>query len=275
MESEAKTRKAVEVPNVLSESTELDFNFHGCTVRTVMIDGEPYFVARDVATVLGYADTTNAIKTHCKGVAIHHPLMTGGGMQQVRVIAEADVLRLIVSSRLPSAVEFERTVFEEILPSIRRTGSYGQPSLSDEQIVAQALQITTRKVRELEAKVEADAPKVDYFEQCVAPEDDVVTLRVAAQQIGVPEKRLREAMVEAGWINRTKVGVRWSESKQKLETEWEYRAGSKHREKFALRAQHNAPRHHNGQVRQTLYVLAAAIPAIARRFAEEVSHASA
>lgn len=264
------------MPNVLNESTELDFNFYGTTVRTVVIDGEPHFAANDVATALGYVNASDAVKRHCKGVVNHYPLPTAGGVQHVRVIAESDVLRLIVSSRLPAAMEFERMVFEEILPSIRRTGSYGQQvALSDEQIVARALEITTRKVQELEAKVEADAPKVEYFEQCVAPDDDAVTLRVAALQIGVPEKRLREALVDAGWINRTKVGVRWSESKQKLETEWEYRPGSKHREKFTLRAQHNAPRHHNGQVRQTLYVLAAAIPAIARRFAGEVSRVSA
>lgn len=86
-------------------------------VRVVTIGGEPWFVGRDVANALGYADTTNAIKQHCKGVANHHPLETAGGTQMVRVLAESDVMRLIVSSKLPSAQEFERQVFEEILPS--------------------------------------------------------------------------------------------------------------------------------------------------------------
>jgi hypothetical protein len=71
---------------------------------------------------------------HCKGVTKRYPLSTAGGIQELRVIAEPDVLRLIVNCTLPAAERFERLVFEEILPSIRKTGSYssgGQPAESD------------------------------------------------------------------------------------------------------------------------------------------------
>jgi hypothetical protein len=71
-------------------------------VRVVIDEtGEPLFVGKDVTDLLGYADGVNAMKQHCKGVVKRHPLWTTGGMQEVRVLTEADVLRLIVSSKLP------------------------------------------------------------------------------------------------------------------------------------------------------------------------------
>ena len=82
-----------------------------------------------MAERLGYADTTNAIKQHCRGVVIHHPILDAlGRTQEARVLTEPDVLRLIISSTLPAAQEFERWVFEEVLPSLRRTGSYAMPA---------------------------------------------------------------------------------------------------------------------------------------------------
>lgn len=78
------------------------FNFDGATVRTVTgDDGQPMFVGKDVCDVLGYVRPSDAMQQHCKGAAKHRPLQTLGGMQDVRVLAEADVLRLIVRSRLP------------------------------------------------------------------------------------------------------------------------------------------------------------------------------
>ncbi len=71
-------------------------------------------MAKDAADILGYADTTNAIKRHCKGVAFHHPLQTAGGLQNFRIIAEPDLLRLIIGSTLPAAEKFERWVFEDV-----------------------------------------------------------------------------------------------------------------------------------------------------------------
>ena len=103
------------------------FSFQNSTVRTVLIGESVHFVGRDVADALGYKDATNAIKLHCKGVAKHHPLQTGGGLQEMRVISEPDVLRLIVSSTLPAAESFECWVFEEVLPTIRKTGGYTAP----------------------------------------------------------------------------------------------------------------------------------------------------
>jgi len=94
------------------------------SIRAVEIDGEPWFVGKDVAEALGYTNPSKAIGDHCKGVAKRYPLQTKGGTQEVRLINEPDVFRLVVSSQLPAAEKFERWVFEEVLPSIRKTGNY-------------------------------------------------------------------------------------------------------------------------------------------------------
>jgi prophage antirepressor-like protein len=101
----------------------IPFSFENRQVRMALIDGQEWWVGKDVAESLGYKDTANAIKQHCKGVAKHHPLQTGGGKQEVRIISEGDVFRLITHSNLPEAQRFEKWLFEEVLPQIRRTGS--------------------------------------------------------------------------------------------------------------------------------------------------------
>lgn len=93
-------------------------------IRAVEIDGEPWFVGKDVAEALGYTNPSKAIGDHCKGVAKRYPLQTSGGIQETRIISEPDLFRLVVNSQLPSAEKFERWVFEEVLPSIRKTGGY-------------------------------------------------------------------------------------------------------------------------------------------------------
>lgn len=105
------------------------FNFNGADVRTIVLpNGEPGFVGKDVAERLGYEDPTTAIRSHCRGVQLLHPIPDAlGRLQSTRILTEPDVLRLIVSSTLPEAEAFERWVFEDVLPSIRRTGQYVAP----------------------------------------------------------------------------------------------------------------------------------------------------
>lgn len=105
----------------------LPFRFESISVRAVEIDGAPWFVGKDIAGALGYANVADALAKHCKGVAKRYPLQTAGGMQDVRIISEPDLFRLVANSRLPDAERFERWIFEEVLPSIRKTGGYQQP----------------------------------------------------------------------------------------------------------------------------------------------------
>ena len=107
------------------DSTLQTFTFAGTTqIRTWLEDGIIEFAAKDVCEALGYADSTKAISAHCKGGAIYHPLQTTGGLQGVRFINEADLFRLIMRSTLPAAVTFQDWIMEEVLPSLRATGTY-------------------------------------------------------------------------------------------------------------------------------------------------------
>lgn len=100
----------------------------------MVIDGKEYFPATQCAKLLGYANAKDAVIRHCKGV-VKHDLPTNGGKQEVNYIPEGDLYRLIVSSKLPSAEKFERWVFDEVLPSIRKTGGYGDIDI--QSIIAQ------------------------------------------------------------------------------------------------------------------------------------------
>lgn len=94
-------------------------------VRIVMNNGEPWFIAKDVAQILGYKNTRDALRVHVdaedKGVVNHDTL---GGKQKMSIINEAGVYSLIFSSKLPQAKEFKRWVTHEVLPSIRKNGEY-------------------------------------------------------------------------------------------------------------------------------------------------------
>ena len=98
-------------------------------VRTVEKDGNIWFVGKDVAEALGYARTADAVKAHIdaddKGVC---DLPTPGGRQETTIINESGLYSLVLSSKLPSAKAFKRWITSEVIPSIRKTGSYNKPS---------------------------------------------------------------------------------------------------------------------------------------------------
>lgn len=106
----------------------IPFKFDDAAIRTVVgEDGEPLFVARDVATTLGYLNINDAIARHCKGV-VKRDLPSTNGTQSYSMIPERDVYRLIMRSKLPAAERFEEWVVGEVLPAIRKTGSYSAKS---------------------------------------------------------------------------------------------------------------------------------------------------
>ena len=93
-------------------------------LRTVNVGDKIMFVASDVAKALGYSRPADAITAHCKG-SVKRRLPTNGGMQELKIIPEGDVYRLITHSKLPAAEKFESWVFDEVLPSINQKG-YGR-----------------------------------------------------------------------------------------------------------------------------------------------------
>ena len=97
-------------------------------VRTLEQDGKTLFCGSDVAKALGYAIPSKAVNTHCKGVS-KMEVPTNGGTQQMLFIPEGDLYRLIVNSKLPSAEKFERWVFDEVIPTVRKHGLYAKDEL--------------------------------------------------------------------------------------------------------------------------------------------------
>ena len=186
------------------------FHFQNCEVRTVVIDGEPWFVGKDVCRVLGYADTVNAMKQHCKGVVKRHPLRTAGGMQELRILPESDVMRLICGSTLPEAVAFEKLVFEEILPAIRKHGGYiaANGTETPEELYARAL--TSLKAAldrqkaiaaEQAVQLELQAPDVEYARNVLAS-DGLHTVNAVAVHLGISAIRLNKFLIAENWIYR-------------------------------------------------------------------------
>lgn len=98
------------------------------SIRTLEENGKVLFCGNDIAKPLGYAIPSKAINTHCKGVS-KMEVSTNGGIQQMLFITEGDVYRLITHSKLPSAEKFEKWVFDEVLPSIRKHGMYATDEL--------------------------------------------------------------------------------------------------------------------------------------------------
>ena len=105
----------------------------------LLIDGKEYFPATQCAKVLGYKNPQDAIRSKCKGV---RKMLTpsNGGLQETNYIPEGDLYRLIVNSKLPAAERFERWVFDEVLPALRKYGSYGEIQL--EELIAKTVTMT-------------------------------------------------------------------------------------------------------------------------------------
>lgn len=126
-------------------------------VRTIEIEGKPYFVANDIARVLGYSVPKDAVKRHCKG-ALKHRCLTEGGEQEMKIIPEGDMYRLITHSKLESAERFETWVFDEVLPSVRKHGIYATDSVIDNILNNPdfGIQLLTKLKEERTARIEAE-----------------------------------------------------------------------------------------------------------------------
>jgi len=119
-------------------------NSEFCPVRSIIVNGEPWFIAKDIAEALGYVNTSKAVNTHCNRVETC-PTEMGGQVRHVQIIPEPDLYRLIAKSELPAAERFEAWIFEEVLPTIRKHGMYATPdfvesALADPDTMIQTLQ---------------------------------------------------------------------------------------------------------------------------------------
>ena len=249
-------------------STDLmPFAYDGAQVRVLTDEhGDPWFVASDVAKILGYRDAANLTRRLDDEDRGTRSVSTPSGTQSMSTINEAGLYAAVLGSQVPAARPFKRWVTHEVLPEIRRTGSYAAttaaPALPKTYAEAlrelaaevEAKEIAQARAAELEHQAAEDAPKLEYVQRYVS-ESDVITVDAFAAQHGVTGPAVRALLLERRVAYRKALGQRWSESKRAMVdvTEWRPRAG-RTQEWFDLRPQHNAPRHHNGQVKQTLYV---------------------
>ena len=154
-------------------------------VRTLNEDGKIYFVASDIAKRLGYMKPANAISAHCRYTlkrSIPHP--QGKGTLDVNVIPEGDVYRLITHSKLPTAERFEKWVFDEVLPSIRKTGSYSLEIPKDYPSALRALADQCELNRLMK-------PKADFYDT-VASTESLLSMNDRAKilNMGIGRNRL-------------------------------------------------------------------------------------
>lgn len=154
-------------------------------VRTVEENGKVLFCGKDVAEALGYRSPKDAISAHCKG-AVKHRLPTSGGTQEIKFIPEGDVYRLVAHSRLPSAEKFESWIFDEVLPTIRRTGEYKLIQKPDSYMIDNPAERARRWAEEyeeklaLEQKIEKDKPLVEFAEH-IQTSDDCISMNDMAK----------------------------------------------------------------------------------------------
>ena len=150
------------------------FNFEQNEVRTLLVNEVPYFVANDVAKTLGYKNPSKATNDHCKKSILARGNDLLGRLQEFKVIPESDVYRLVIKSKLPNAEKFEEWVMEEVLPQIRKNGSY----TSVPQTFAQALRLAAETEEErarIEQQMKIDAPYTS-FGKTVSNSDGAISI---------------------------------------------------------------------------------------------------
>lgn len=202
-------------------------NNHFGTIRAVRDeDGEPMFVAKDVAVILGYRDAeklTRRLEEDEKGT---RSVGTPGGEQQMAVITEPGLYSAILGSRVPEARAFKRWVTHEVLPALRREGAYEVPGEEPlDLVIARGMVAANKKIQLLEDRndalrkqAEELRPKAAFFDRCMES-DALISVRDAAKMLksfdrDMGEKRLRELLRERGYVEKrtlraTAEAIRW------------------------------------------------------------------
>ena len=176
-------------------------------VRTIEINNKTYFCGSDVAKALGYAIPSKAINTHCKGVS-KMEVPTKGGVQEMLFISEGDVYRLIAKSKLPSAEKFESWVFDEVLPSIRKHGTYATDELLNNPDLFISVLQDLKKEREEKAKLEGEnkmqkqiigelQPKANYTD-VILNNKGLVTITQIAKDYGKSGTEMNNMLHDLG-----------------------------------------------------------------------------
>ena len=183
------------------------FNFENQEVRMQVINDEPWFVGKDIAEVLGYSKTRNAIATHVDDEDKREAPIQGdlGGTQQTTIINESGLYSLILKSKLPSAKRFKRWVTSEVLPSIRKYGGYLTPQkieealLNPDTLIQLATNLKEERTQRLlaEQRVNELQPKADYYDS-ILRNKSLMTISVIAKNYGMSAKGMNSLLHDLG-----------------------------------------------------------------------------
>lgn len=183
-------------------------------IRIVEQGGEPWFIGKDVAEILGYSNTPKAIRDHVDDEdKLTERIVLSGQNREMTIINESGLYSLILSSKMPKAKEFKRWVTSEVIPAIRKTGGYiaGSEKMTDAEIMAKAVlvaQSTIRqrdqRIKELESDVAAAKPKV-LFADAVSASDSTILIGDLAKILkqngyNTGQKRLFQWLCENGYL---------------------------------------------------------------------------
>ena len=161
-------------------------------IRTIEINGKPYFVGSDVATALGYSNTRDAIISHVDDEdKLTSQIATSGQNRNMTVINESGLYALILGSGLPNAKKFKRWVTSEVLPSIRETGGYNLPQTYSEAL--RALADKAEEAERLALENQEMKPKAEYFDALV-DRKLLTSFRDTAKELNVGERAF------IGWL---------------------------------------------------------------------------
>lgn len=180
-------------------------------VRSILIDGDPWFVAADVCKALEIEKTNRALSRLDDDEKGAHSVSTPGGRQRMSIISESGLYSLILGSRKPEVRAFKRWITHEVIPSIRKHGAYMTDSLLDAleahpEAVPEylnRLRSENARNRELTRRLRLALPKAEYYDAFVDPAD-CTNIRTTAKELGVPEKQFTRYLEEKKYLFRDK-----------------------------------------------------------------------
>lgn len=191
------------------------FNYNENPVRTVVQDGEPWFVLKDVCEVLNLSTPKRvAERLDNDEVSLTHLIDAIGRKQETTIINESGLYNVILRSDKPQAKPFRKWVTAEVLPCIRKTGGYiqGQETLSPAELMAKALMVAQKTLEEREARIseltvenQRLLPRAEYFDALV-DRNLLTNFRDTAKQLGIKEREFVKFLIEKKYIYRDKGG---------------------------------------------------------------------
>ena len=183
------------------------FNFENHEVRSLVINSEPWFVGKDVASILGYKKPENAITNHVDDEDKTTTLIQGTGSNyksKTVIINESGLYSLVLSSKLPSAKKFKRWVTSEVLPALRKTGQYQVKELSGSELMAKALIEAQSVLAAKDKQIEQMKPKVVFADAVATSHTSILVGELAKilKQNGIDmgQKRLFAWLREKGYL---------------------------------------------------------------------------